>query len=138
MAEPLPDPDAGTLLPPVPGPLPIPLPPLAPPQPIPFPEPTIPFPWSPFHICRIDLKAGCYRLPSARIRHQHLQRHDARGDSGGHTTISGDLYRFLRISLPFPPRGVTTLASPPLASTIFSLPLGIPIYAAISTTRTSK
>src|SRR5712691_938940 len=126
MAEALPDPDeAVTTVPPVPTPFPQPVVP----QPLPS-----PFPLPPFHLCVINLKEGCYRItfrPNSGINILHgTMRVD---NFGGKTTISGDLYRFLRISLPVtgigPVSPATTLASPPIATTIFTLPLGIPIYA---------
>ena len=121
MAEPLLDtgPEPGTL----PGSGPVAVPPI--PQPVP--PVTIPFPP---HVCRIDLRPGCYRITYRPNSGINVFTGTMRVDTaGGQTTVSGDLYRFLRISLPLPSLPGPVLGPPPPSGTIFSLPLGIPIYA---------
>jgi hypothetical protein len=99
------------------------------------------------HACNINLRAGCYRITftpkSGLTVFNGTMRVD---DQGGKTTISGDLYRYLRISFPVPfPRAQTVLESPthtdadtavlpkpiigPIVSPgLFPRALGIPIY----------
>src|SRR5262245_13281028 len=122
LAEPIPNPvGSSDPFPPIPTPIP-----LAPsPSPTPIPNPA-------FHICLIDLKAGCYRItfrPNAGVNIFHgTMRVDK---TGGTTTISGDLYRFLNFPLPFPPAvpPVVSLATPPVLPATFPILLDIPIYA---------
>jgi hypothetical protein len=64
-------------------------------------EPEFPIPWPGGHVphvCRINLRAGCYRIafmPKGTITAFYgTMRVD---DASGKTTISGDLYRYLRI-----------------------------------------
>src|SRR5262249_14105541 len=99
----------------------------------------IPFPWPHFHVCNINLRAGWYRIsfqPSSGIfQYFGTMRVD---DAGGKTTISGDLYRFLRIRFPIDPV-LTTKIKPDLdpkltvspgviGSILQPLALNIPIY----------
>jgi hypothetical protein len=124
LAEPLPDPDETSgPFPPLPGTVAVPSPSL------PTPQPQTPFPA--FHPCNINLKEGCYRVAFRPNSGINVFYGTMRVDKfGGKTTISGDLYRFLRFPLPLPPKGgATTLTAPPPSKTIFSLPFGIPIYA---------
>src|SRR6266851_4988501 len=107
--------------------------PITPPQP----NPAIPLP--PFHLCKINLKQGCYRITFRPNSGINIYTGTLRVDKfGGKTTISGDLYRFLRFPLPLPlptspstrfPVAAPSLGPPPVSPSIFAIPLGIPIYA---------
>lgn len=106
----------------------------------------LPLPWpGPLpHACHINLKAGCYRIAFAPTAGLTVFNGTMRvDDSGGKTTISGDLYRYLRFRFPVPfPKAQTALtASTTIAEqfgaiphgsidpgVLFPRPLGIPIY----------
>jgi len=94
-----------------------------------------------FHLCRINLREGCYRITyrpnSSFVNYYGTMRVD---NDGGVTTISGDLYRYFRFPFPRPP--ILTRASQPTPDlppgigtevskapvSIFPLAYGIPIY----------
>jgi hypothetical protein len=112
---------------------------------------------TPFPLCIINLKEGCYRItyrPTVGINtFNGTMRVDK---AGGQTTISGDLYRFLNILFPVAtatlanaavkPKdkkdsgetaiakttistgAIASLATPPTAISIFPILLNIPIY----------
>jgi hypothetical protein len=110
--------------------------------------PNIPFPFpQPWHICRINLTEGCYRITYTPSSGFIIPRYIYHGtlrvqNSGGSRLVSGDLYKFWNLVVqPLPP--LATLAGksteetasldpsfhfphiPPLSP----LPYGIPIYA---------
>jgi len=85
---------AGEFVPDPEGPIPtlpqIPIPEL-PERPIPWPGGELP------HVCRINLRPGCYRIAFTPKRSRTIFYGTMRvDDAGGKTTISGDLYRYLR------------------------------------------
>lgn len=95
------------------------------------------------HACVINLKPGCYRLaytPNGGLsRYYGTMRVDT---AGGKTTVSGDLYRYLRFPFPVPfPRASTLATRATIAGSLgelspelispglrFPRPLNIPIY----------
>ncbi len=127
-AEPLPlSLEASTELIPNPEGGPVPIPPL----PLPGPQP-LPFPWPPpWHFCLINLRSGCYRItfrPNSGITvYYGTMRVDT---AGGQTTISGDLYRFLQLPIPWPipPLSLAQPASLPFPFP-FPFQYDIPIYS---------
>src|SRR5262249_34054181 len=87
---------------------------------------------SPSHLCVINLRAGCYRItfqqkPGSSIFHGTMRVEK----SGGKTTLSGDLYRFLNpsIGLPGPVVEPASVAVRPAPTNFLPVKLGIPIYA---------
>lgn len=101
---------------------------------VPAAPPLTPFPLPP--LCLINLRAGCYRITFKPNAGFSVFRGTLRVDrSGGRTTVSGDLYRFLDFPFPFPVPPVvgpvqplpSLPAIPPIPP--ISLPLNIPIYA---------
>jgi len=100
-----------------------------------------PFPWSqPWRLCYISLKSGCYRVTFTPNSSLYVYHGTMRVDSaGGGTTISGDLYRFVRLPWtwqpghlpPFPRlplRGDPGVARIPIAAESDDRSGGIPIY----------
>jgi hypothetical protein len=88
------------------------------------------------HLCRLNLRSGCYRI-TFRPTHSILVFYGTMrvDDEGGHTTISGDLYRYLRFPFPSPAVGSTSAgrvaAIQPEAAgprTLVPRPFDIPIY----------
>jgi hypothetical protein len=96
---------------------------------IPIPErPTIPFPGGQLpHVCNINLPAGCYRIifkpKSGLTVFYGTMRVD---DHGGKTTISGDLYRYLRFPFKVPfERARPTIGHATVAERVSGLPPAI-------------
>jgi hypothetical protein len=87
---------------------------------------------TPLGLCKINLRAGCYRItlqPKTGTSIFHGTMRVER--SGGKTVISGDLYRFLNPIIALPP-AVANAASTtvrPAPSNFLPVKLGIPIYA---------
>ncbi len=98
-------------------------------------------PLPPFPVCIINLKAGCYRITYRPVGFNVFNGTMRVDKSGGTTTISGDLYRFLNLIIPVTPIGPTplkpqvitaggaSLKTPPTSISIFPILLNIPIYA---------
>lgn len=141
MAERIPNPEGPTgPLPPIPTPpFPTPMPPL----PEHSPERPVPIPWlpwpQPWRLCFINLREGCYRITFTPNSDLYVYHGTMRVDNtGGGTTTSGDLYRFLNLPWPWPriPRSPRPLfrVDPRLPRLPFpiaarSIPLDIPVYA---------
>src|SRR5438034_7270226 len=148
MAEAI-SPESGVTLTPDPEGTPIPS------LPIPDPErgPELPFPWPGGHYprpCRISLPEGCYRIAYRPNASSTAFYGTMRVDyAGGRTTVSGDLYRYLRIPYLSVERAkaisnvrrrlserIGTLSSAAVGvlnptvgpATLGPLPYGIPIY----------
>ncbi len=97
-------------------------------------------PLPPFPVCIINLKAGCYRITYRPVGFNVFNGTMRVDKSGGTTTISGDLYRFLNLIIPVTPIGPTplkpqvataggaSLKTPPTSISIFPILLNIPIY----------
>ena len=97
-------------------------------------------PLPPFPVCIINLKAGCYRITYRPVGFNVFNGTLRVDKSGGTTTISGDLYRFLNLIIPVTPIGPTplkpqvataggaSLKTPPTSISIFPILLNIPIY----------
>src|SRR5919201_4246971 len=88
------------------------------------------------HPCRINLRSGCYRITFKPTHSLTIFYGTMRVDGeGGQTTISGDLYRYLRFPFPHTP-GATASAERVAAiqpeatgpRTLFPQPFDIPIY----------
>src|SRR6266568_4057531 len=85
----------------------------------------------PWHFCLINLRSGCYRItfrPNSGITvYYGTMRVDT---AGGQTTISGDLYRFLQLPIPWPipPLSLAQPASLPFPFP-FPFQYDIPIYS---------
>lgn len=99
----------------------------------PFPGVTPGIPPPPFRLCIINLKQGCYRITFKPTSGFNIFRGTMRVEvSGGNTTISGDLYRFLDFPFPFPtptPTPTPPTPAPSLPGIPFPFPFGIPIYS---------
>jgi hypothetical protein len=110
---------------------------------IPIPErPGIPWPGGQLpHVCNINLRPGCYRITFKPKSSLTVFNGTMRVDTAeGKTTISGDLYRYLRFPFTVPvERATTSLAAratiaeraiPPAIDPgiLFPRPLNIPIY----------
>ncbi|HMG34186.1 MAG TPA: hypothetical protein VKM94_09635 [Blastocatellia bacterium] len=96
--------------------------------PQPQPGPAIPFP----HLCKINLRAGCYRITLQPKTGTSIFHGTMRVEkSGVKTVVSGDLYRFLNpaIALPTPVVPAASAAIRPAPSSFLPVKLGIPIYA---------
>lgn len=86
--------------------------------------PLPPLPPLPPKLCIINLKQGCYRITFKPTSGVNVFYGTMRVEtSAGNTIISGDLYRFLNLTFPFPP----VLEPPNLV--VSPLPFNIPVYA---------
>lgn len=84
------------------------------------------------HICKINLRAGCYRITLQPKTGTSIFHGTMRVEkTGSRTIISGDLYRFLNpsIALPAPVASAATTSIRPAPSSFLPIKLGIPIYA---------
>ena len=84
------------------------------------------------HLCKIDLKQGCYRITLQPKTGTSIFHGTMRVEkTGPKTVISGDLYRFLNpiIALPTPIVTAASVAIRPAPSSFLPIKLDIPVYA---------
>lgn len=82
--------------------------------------------------CNINLREGCYRITFQPKTGSNIFHGTMRVEkSGSKHIISGDLYRFLNpiIALPVSIASAASVAVRPAPTSIFALPLTIPVYA---------
>src|SRR5215208_758642 len=106
---------------------------------IPFPPEGFPFPGGHLpHACVINLRAGCYRTTFRPTKGFTVYYGTMRVDPhGGQTTVSGDLYRYLRYPFTLPVAAARATIVEPIAALpphainpgiLYPRPYGIPIY----------